>query len=56
MKSKVTEAHISILKAFRVDELVNMFIAKLETFNVPIWVKKEATMGSWSIKEMMLNH
>ena len=48
MKSKVTKAHISILKAFNIPKLVNLFCSKLETFNVPIWVKKEATMGSWS--------
>lgn len=48
MKSKVTKAHISILKAFNIPKLVNLFCSKLETFNVPVWVKKEATMGSWS--------
>ena len=48
MKSKVTKAHISILKAFNIPNLVNLFCSKLETFNVPVWVKKEATMGSWS--------
>jgi hypothetical protein len=48
IRNKVTEAHKLILKGFNVEKLVNMFIVKLQGFNAPIWVKKEASMFSWS--------
>ena len=42
IRNKVTEAHKLILKRFNVSKLVNMFSARLQALNVPIWVKKEA--------------
>jgi len=42
IRNKVTEAHRLILKRFNVEKLVNMYMGKLQSFNVPIWVKKEA--------------
>jgi len=48
IRNKVTEAHKLILKRFNVPKLVNMYTAKLQTLNVPIWVKKEANQLSWS--------
>ena len=42
IRNKVTEAHKLILKGFKTLKLVNMFMVKLQSFNVPIWVKKEA--------------
>ena len=42
IRNKVTEAHKLILKRFNVSKLVNMFTARLQALNVPIWVKKEA--------------
>lgn len=46
IRNKVTEAHKLILKRFNVEKLVNMFIGKLQSFNVPIWVKKEADIDT----------
>ena len=48
IRNKVTEAHKLILKRFNVPKLVNMYTAKLQTLNVPIWVRKEADFLSWS--------
>lgn len=42
IRNKVTEAHRLILKRFNVEKLVNMYMGKLQSFNVPVWVKKEA--------------
>ena len=42
IRNKVTEAHKLILSRFKALKLVNMFMVKLQSFNVPIWVKKEA--------------
>ncbi len=50
IRNKVTEAHKLLLKRFNVPKLVNMFIVKLQSFNAPIWVKKEPNMMSWSKK------
>lgn len=46
IRNKVTEAHKLILKRFNIEKLVNMFIGKLQSFNVPIWVKKEADIDT----------